>query len=285
MEEQEKSRSDDSASISKPSVKTRQNRIRKSVEDLVVAVIGAFKKGIVHAITAAAAGALVYFGVPSHQVLSPSVVPPVNAQAIDKTTPNSDLDFRVIRDISVFDLRSWTPTTKNDARYSPANYINYLTVRKIREARQFRAQYATTGYAIDLRCVSHKFQLYRVESNDETKTKTYEIAINVSDLPINSEFLIVIEGTYWNGFRNVSEESASTYTTNDIDLLQELSLILLLPKDKPIQSASLLTAAEQRVLAPYSGESIINQDPDGRYLYWRIPRPKQHSEYTVKWRW
>jgi hypothetical protein len=221
-----------------------------------------------------------------------TVVPPnAGVKKVPELSEVSDEGFQTLRDISVFDLRGWkqVPPSETNTRVSPANYINYLHVKKTRAAKTYRAHYATSGSGIDLRCITHTADVLQESEPKEHaggKVKEYEVAVNVEDVPLDKEFLIVIEGTYWNSFQSLAEESASTYTDKDIGQLDELALFILLPENKPFKGYRLWsenTNGSNR--GEYRGENKVYADRDGRFLYWTISERKPDHHYQVTWTW
>lgn len=246
-------------------------------------------QAVVVALITALGGYLVARASTSAQAAPASTVVPEPAVTTVPSLPSgTDAAFELLRDMSIFDLRSWreVPAEAMDSRFSPANYINYLHVKKIRPADTYVAHYGTSGYAVDLRCITHRAKVLRREDTEDEHEKEYAIEVDVSDMPLNTEFLIVIEATYWNGFQGPADEWAATYTDDDIRELGELGLIVLLPESKPFKSYSLWTGpdgggADKEYIAPHG----FYADKNGRFLYWSITTRKPRSHYTLRWTW
>lgn len=222
----------------------------------------------------------------------PTVVPPnPNVKSVPKLDEESGEGFQTLRDVSIFDLRGWKQISPSETnlRVSPANYINYLHVKKTKEAKIYRAHYATTGSLIDLRCITHEAQVLKQASPVEhagQNVNEYQVDVNIENVEINKEFLIVIEGTYWNSFQNLTEESVSTYTDEDIQQLNELSIFVLLPQNKPFKSLKLwdqVTGSSER--NEYRGRQSQYADKNGYFIYWSILDRKPGHHYEVTWTW
>src|SRR5688572_13773845 len=204
------------------------------------------------------------------------VPPPQDLKTVPKLGESGGQGIETLRDISIFDLRAWrqVPESEKNNRYSPVNYINYLHIKKTRPANVYRAHYATSGIAIDLRCITHQANILLQATPIEhsgTSMKEYAVEINVENVPVDQEFLIVIEGTYWNSFQNLQQESASTYTDQEIDQLQELAVIVLLPESKPFKNYRLWNNPENsNNKEVYREQSKFYPDQHGRFLYWSI---------------
>jgi hypothetical protein len=224
------------------------------------------------------------------RIVPPQVVPPVEAKNVSALPKQSgDEDFALLKDISVFDLRSWRPVPADQlaTRYSPVNYINYLHVRKKRaESGRYIAHYSTKGYALDLRCVTHPASIVRAESPDHPGETTYAIEVDVDRERVDSEFLVVIEATFWNGFNDPKESTASTYTDRDITPLGELALVVLFPESKPFKSSRLMTKKhDEEEFQPFSGTNRTYSDKNNHFIYWSIIERSPDTHYQLQWTW
>ena len=226
------------------------------------------------------------------EVPTTSVVPQnPNLKTVPTLNEESSEGFLTLRDISVFDLRGWKQVSASETnpRVSPANYINYLHVKKTRDVKTYRAHYATSGTAIDLRCITHEAQVLQQATPVEhagQKVQEYEVDVDISSIPVDKEFLIVIEGTYWNSFQNPAEETASTYTSEDIAQLDELSIFVLLPESRPFKGFKLWSQnSGGGPRTEYRGDNRLYADKDGRFLYWSILARNPDHHYQVSWNW
>jgi hypothetical protein len=215
------------------------------------------------------------------------VPPPKDLTAVPELRKPEGDAFRLVRDVSIFDLRAWkmVPLNLSTQRVSPVNYINYLHVKKVRAADTFIAHYSTSGSAIDLRCITHNARITQKQMSDPVAPKSYAVEVDVRTVELNREFLIVIEGTYWNSFQNLKEETAATYIDPDGRDLEELALIILLPETKPFTRADRMTGDEHSKDQPYRGLDSFYADRDGRFIYWSIKERQIDRHYYVKWTW
>jgi hypothetical protein len=219
------------------------------------------------------------------------VPPPKDVKTVPKIGESGGEGILLLKDISIFDLRAWkeVPPSEANIRFSPVNYINYLHVKKTRPTNVYRAHYATSGVAIDLRCITHQANILLQATPIEhagAKMKEYAVEVNVENVPVDQEFLIVNEGTYWNSFQDLQRESASTYTDTEIDQLDELALIVLLPESRPFKNYRLwYRPANSSNNEVYRELSKFYPDQAGRFLYWSITERKSDYHYTVTWDW
>ena len=221
-----------------------------------------------------------------------NTVPPATnvKQVQDLPEDPDDTDFETLRDVSVFDLRGWKQLAPNEQnpRSSPANYINYLHVKKIRPAKLYKAHYHTSGSGIDLRCMTHSFEILekqKAEQHSKEGGHEYEMDVNVEDMPVGKEFLVVIEATYWNSFQGLAGDDASTYTDTDIHQMQELSLFVLFPDTKPFKEVDRLAGPTGKDKQGFRDEEKFYQDKDHRFFYWDIIKRQPNYHYQAKWTW
>ena len=216
----------------------------------------------------------------------PQVVPTQVAKLPAETS--DDADFDLLKDISVFDLRGWKPVPADakDSRYSPANYTNYLHLRKKTAAKTYVIRFGTTGYAIDARSMSHSGTLYTTATKKDPELKEYALEVDVSSEPIGKDFLLVIEGTYWNGFSNPEKEFASTYTNKDMMSLGELGLLVLFPEQKPFKTFELLQRTELAAkFTSMTENSKFYPDSGKQFIYWSVTNRRPSTEYKIEWGW
>jgi hypothetical protein len=259
-----------------------------------ILVFGAVVWALAHFAAAPGQPIEVLFGLVHYTKAPPSsaepppagVVPKPDVRPVDEL-PEARSPLDVLKDISVFDLRAWRPVPAEGqaGRISPANYINYLHVRKNRDADTLVAHYQTGGYAIDIRCITHKFDVSRKEQPTEhAEGHEYAIEVDVSQEPLGSEFLIVIEATYWNGFRDVMQEAASTYTDDDIADLGELALVVLFPPSKPFKQVRRFES-DSKGMTPYRGVDSFYEDVNRGFVYWSIRQRRPDWHYMLEWDW
>jgi predicted acylesterase/phospholipase RssA len=229
-----------------------------------------------------------------------TAVPPQDPKLV-KWLPgdNPPDEFQTIRDISMWDLRGWTSvSTFSSPRTSPANFINYLHVRKKKTtANAYRAHYETQGSLIDAHCITHSSNLESTigiaplptspNHTGEKDAKEYDVVVDVSNEPVGKEFLIVIEATYWNGFQeNVGK--VTTYSDLDISGLEELAVFVLLPESRPLKHpwyTYRASAAAADTEVTFKKQSITATDQTGRFIYWSITDREPSHHYSINWKW
>jgi hypothetical protein len=219
-----------------------------------------------------------------------SVAPnPKDVKTVEQITDPSYEGFFFRRDVSVLDLRASRdiPAGKKDERYSPVTLINNMLVTKTRPERTIRFTYATSGVAVSPRCLTHPYELKKAMKPDvhgERKLReVWEIEIDVADIPMNEEFLLTTEVTYWNAFEAPEQRNYSTYA-NDQTEPEEVSMILLFPESKPLKKYDLFAYEhETEKIQPFQGTPKVTLGKDNSTLYWRVPKAQPGYAYEVHW--
>ena len=218
----------------------------------------------------------------------------VNVQAMDrlpKLPENAPGELWVRSDASVFDLRAWRPVAPYLAftrPMSPANYTNYLRVVKQRPCERLYAHYATGGYGINLQCITHAFRAYEAADNVHGKegAKNYALEVDISREPVGAVFFVLVQATYWNGFRDNSTGDAMTYIDAKGQLPEELSLCVLFPSGKPSRSLELSTSRDDGKTWPtYPLQQEAFRDDSGRFVRWTIKDRSPDTHYRIAWKW
>jgi hypothetical protein len=222
-----------------------------------------------------------------------AVVPDQKPVEVDELPKESnDDDYELIKDISIFDLRNWkyTPEEDKNTKYSAVNYTNYLHVKKLKPINFITAHYSTSGYGIDMRCITHPAPVFKKKEvpdafHDKPNDKEYAIQIDVSKVEVGKEFLIVVEATYWNAFNDQNKNDASTYTGKEVKGMQELGLIVFFPDNKPFKEMEYYNTPENGEETPYLSNSTIFPDKNKKFIYWSIKERLPNNHYTLKWTW
>ncbi len=207
-----------------------------------------------------------------------------------KATPQEK--YKLIKDMSIFDLRGWkyVPDSLLSRPISPIKFTNYLHVKKIRELDSIAFHLGSSTSTIPrINCLTHQSEV-RIIKNAHHKVnsnmKSYGINIDVSDEPINSEFLIVVESIYYNSFNNPNEENCETYTDNEITFLNELGLMVILPESKAFKGEiKRIKISSDEKESAFTGLSNWYVDKDNRFAYWNIKNLRPNHHYKLKWNW
>ena len=72
----------------------------------------------------------------------------------------------------------------------------------------------------------------------------------------------------------------------EIEQLNELALVILLPENKPFKSYRLwYNPANSSNKEVYGESSKFYADRNGRFIYWSIAERKKDYHYTLTWDW
>lgn len=202
--------------------------------------------------------------------------------------PNYE-SFEIIKKVLFLDLRSRRkiPDDKLNERYSPVTLLTTFRVIKKTEKDTISFKYSTTGIGLSSRCLTHYAEWNKAEQADVHGDKilktSWELVVNVSKMPLNKEFDIVTEVTYWNGFRDEEGDWFSTFATKEI---KGLSLMILFPLEKKFKSIKRYGYKHGTIAkSPFKGAEIWNESEDKSTLYWGIPDPIPDFAYQIDWKW
>ena len=213
---------------------------------------------------------------------------PTPAQTV-KTLPEETSSGIVTRqDLSVFDLRYATATQVGGAMVTGTSYLNLLRVSKTSGVDAIVAHYSTSGERIEFACVTHSCKVFQEAMPVHPGEHTYALQIDVSREPLGREFLILVQATYWGGFRlSETQQSAYTYTDSDTSRLSDLRLVVLLPESKPAKGWGLWVQGDSAGAEwkRYEETADLSVDPGGRYFQWQIRHLNPSSHYRFDWTW
>jgi hypothetical protein len=205
----------------------------------------------------------------------------------DLPDDGADTHFQMVRDICIWDLRGWQPVRNGaGSRFSPANFINYLhVVRKRPDGDSYKATFSTSGSGIDLHALTHSDDVMLADDAD-AHLKRYVATADVAHERVGSEFLLALEGTVWEGFRNDDQEDVATYTDKDISRLSELVIVVFFPETKRFTDYQLLhRPSGQRDYAPYTAADARADQIGSRFIYWNVTNRLPDCAYRIKWSW
>ena len=226
---------------------------------------------------------------PPVQVVPPS--PDSNVERVSHLEKPNYEPFVFLKDIRVVDLRARQkiPESMNDERFSPATWTRYTLARKKREVGSISFQFATTGVGLDPRCLSHPYRLIRADEHDidgdRIIKESWEVVVDVSDIPVGEDFLIINEATYWNGFRGEESEWASI-KAQEGTTTEEIGILVLFPEEKPYKLFNMLAYAhgsDQK--QQFQGVARTFPSHTKQSFYWKIDDPKPAYAYELEWTW
>ena len=231
---------------------------------------------------------------------SPDVTfPPITVQRVQESErlPDENLEsFRFLRDLSILDLRQSQQTTWSSSarailsgqekkKIKPAILRNIMVVRKTKPANSLILTYSTSGSLV-VRCLTHP-ALYQEKpvTQDGKTTDLWAVTVDVSAIPLNSDFEVVIEATYYNGFSDIAGSDFSTYA-NKQQQDEEVSLAILYPDSKPMKTISTAEFPPTGGAgAGFSAAAREYRDPTGLSYYWTTTNNRAGYYYKFSWTW
>ncbi len=221
--------------------------------------------------------------------------PPVSARVVATIREPEYRDFRFVRDISYLDLRNsltqpwytylpgWKRVAGRHSRIRPASLLNYMLVRKIGPADTIHIAYSTSGL-LDLRCLT---QTYSVQTSYEDDQNVGDLIIDVGSIPINSEFAIITELTYWDAFGGKTGDDFTTYSHNQQDQPEDVSVVLIFPDAKPFTEISALEQPPgNSTMRIFEGVGQNFVGPRNQTYYWSTTKTGiGRWFYTIRWKW
>jgi hypothetical protein len=216
---------------------------------------------------------------------------PTPATTMQKIPEPNYSSFTFSSDLSVLDLRSsferpwytrlpgWSKLHGTHVRIRPATLINTMTVTKIAQADYIYLKYTTSG-TLDLRCLTHPYTTQITARGDAG-----QIIADVRSVKIGESFTIITEVTYWNAFRGSQGDDFTTYTHNQTNTPEAISLAVIFPDQRPFMRMQMLeeppNAANMRVATSGTGWPA----PRNQTYYWATTTASGEWLFTAKWNW
>jgi len=226
--------------------------------------------------------------------------PPITAQRVMGTLPEENgSSFRFFSDLSVLDLRrsQQTPwyshlrlfeSSEEAAKTKPAILRNVMILEKIKDERKLIMHYSTTG-ALVVRCLSQPATYEETIGPEHgVLTDTWAVIVDVSALPVNTKFEVIVEATYYNQFVGPNGSAYSTYANEQTDP-EDMSVAILFPEDKPLKGVNGVNVMEYPPNndsgAKFAGMAREFADSKGLTYYWTTTNTRSDYFYTVNWSW
>jgi len=233
------------------------------------------------------------------QKSSDVTIPPITVQRVQENERLPDenyASFRFVSDLSMLDLRQSQKTPwysyfrsflneDEKKKIKPAILRNVMVVRKVLPADEMVFSYSTSGTLV-VRCLSHpaNYKEKQVTQNGMT-TDTWAITVDVSAMPMNSNFEIIVEATYYDSFSNPGSSYYSTYA-NRQDENEDLSVALTFPDDKPMKNMTVMEFPPNGGPGTiFGGSGRAYAEPKGLNYYWTTINTRSEYYYKLAWSW
>jgi hypothetical protein len=180
------------------------------------------------------------------------------------------------------------PPGKEKEKYSPVTRLLYSTIKRVEaSAKTVEFEFGTTGVDIDVSCLTHpNAALYQSlqphKHGDVVLLHTYQVRVNVEDIPVNEPFSILNAATYWNGFQGKEREWAAIVSPSNCD---EMVVVLLFDRQKPMRKFELFAYPHNGKVQSYEGKDKAVRSQDGTTFTWKIRHPLAAHAYEVHWEW
>lgn len=228
-------------------------------------------------------------------------VPPITVQRVqeNENLPEENTDaFRFISDLSILDLRQsqtvpWYTAFKrifgvgSSQKVRPTVLRNVMVVRRTTNAKNLVLSYSTSG-SLSIRCLTQDatYSEKRVTQSGNT-TDTWAVTVDVSAMPMNTDFEVIVEATYFDAFSRADTSYYSTYGNKQNDQ-ENLSVLLIFPDDKPMKR--LLSVTEY---PPNGGpgegfmgvQHCFPPSQSGPSYYWTTTNTRPGYYYRLAWDW
>lgn len=227
-------------------------------------------------------------------------VPPITVQRVQE---NEDLpeennpSFQFVSDLSLLDLRQsqeepWYAIFRHildadkNQRIKPSVLRNIMVIRKLAPANELVLSYSTSG-KLYVRCLTHAATYKEKEITQNGKsTDTWALIVDVSAMPLNTDFDVIVEATYFNAFSDSTGSDYSTYG-NKQDAAENLSVVLFFPESKPMKSVDVIEYPPNGGPGtPFQGSA--RQHPEeggGLTYYWTTNNTRSGYYYKLAWTW
>lgn len=227
-------------------------------------------------------------------------VPPITLQRVqqDERLPEeNNPSFLFVSDLSVLDLRqsqltpwykAFQPFASADEKkkVKPTILRNIMVVRKIAPANELVVSYSTSGTLV-VRCLTHEATYKEKQvTQSGSSTDTWAVSIDVSAMPIYSNFEVIIEATYYNAFSDAHGSYYSTYANKQTES-EDLSVALIFPDDKRMKSLTVMEYPPNG--GPGASFSGIGRgfppENKGNSYYWTTKNTRPDYYYKLAWTW
>ncbi|MFT5471071.1 MAG: serine/threonine protein kinase [Verrucomicrobiales bacterium] len=232
-----------------------------------------------------------FFSQPHEVVSSPSERSLVELGA---TSPDYSPGIETVRKSQIFDMRGWKQMTSDsgDELVSAATMITSLVLKKTStEADKFYIRPKTSGLDVYTKLPGFDYHVKipyepRAVGNEHLKERI--IIVDVSDKPVDAEFLLKSVSTYWNSMQADDQWAGALISSSVIS--QQITLIF--PEVKPFTSYKLMVSrvGNQRTRPiPLSEEGstyrVVADENYSGWIYLEILKPKIGHVYQIFWDW
>jgi hypothetical protein len=223
--------------------------------------------------------------------------PPISVEQVRRIEEPNYKSFRFFRDVSILDLRSATTapwytqlpgwsSLGIKTKKNPGILRNYMIIKKVDTATSIHITYGTSGL-LDVRCPTHKAKYRKSDLEIDGKAvEKWEVIADVSTIPVGTEFEMLIEATYWNGFSGANGDDYTTYAHEQTEP-EQLSVTIFFPDDKLFKNIKVEESSNkpEDVFTPIQGNVQSWAGPKNETFYWSINSLRPNWYYKIAWQW
>ena len=204
--------------------------------------------------------------------------------------------FEFVRDLGILDLREsqsqpWYSSISflksANKLIKPAIFRNVMIVRKKSPANNLIMHYSTSGTLV-VRCLSHEATYTEnKDTSEEDKTDTWAVSVDVSAVPLNTDFEVIVEATYYDAFSTIKQTDFTQYA-NKQDEPEDVSLAIIFPEDKKMKSISVEEIPPFEKPRPFTGTARAfpaEQNSPTENYYWTTTNTRSGYYYHFTWDW
>jgi serine/threonine protein kinase len=214
---------------------------------------------------------------------------PPGYQEVEALPPFENSNFHVVSDERIVDYRLWkeVPADRFQELYSAVVSMDRIRLRKLAPVSTYYVDGRTSGRELFFNGFSpYPFTVQGQKfgefvGNDRMRKR--RLAIDVSTIPVNSDFVLRFSATRWNSDQAEQElwHGVVGYKGSF-----KVSLLLVFPDSKPFTGYRLMVSPTSRDQPkPYEGRKLVLAAADQRWLYWEIPNPEAGYVYRLHWNW
>lgn len=211
-----------------------------------------------------------------------------NVNDLPKATTSG---FELIEHIVVTDLRSYRKIKSGEAKENPSPVVQRIRqiIKKDSNSPKFyRLKAYTSGLDVFSDSVTHRENMtaYVSKGLKEKISDKYIVKPRILEFDVQSdsnvdEFLLKVSKTYWNAFQN--DDQSWVGVSVGIPT-RSITFLVLFPEDKPyIEFDHFVNKHQKRINLP--PETYVLEDPDKKWIWWKIENPEPGNGYNIDWEW
>lgn len=172
-------------------------------------------------------------------------------------------------------------------RISPA-FIDheYIVNRKQIQDKVFLHTFSSTVPLVDAVCLNLPFQIESIKKMDINDYYQWQMKIDITHTPIETNFVILVRMIFWNIYR---PDNLTAWFCHKVANYRELSFIIdvILPEWKPFLSVKRIIRESTNINEEIELRDNINFNSnfEKTFISWKNDNIKLGYEYYLKWEW